>query len=100
MKRRSNTEWCALFTEQAASGMTATAFCQERGLNPAYFSLRRKQWLNEEAQSAASAFVPVARAPQPAGALIVLQLGGVLVLHVPASVSPAWLAELLQHLRA
>jgi len=34
MSRRSQPDWHALFTEQASSGMTATAFCYERGLNP------------------------------------------------------------------
>jgi len=103
MKRRTEVEWRALFEAQATSGLTAAAFCYERGVNPAYFSVRRRRWLGEsvvrQARTALSAFVPVALPRPVETSILELQLGPTLQLRVPTSVSPGWLAELLQTLR-
>ena len=98
MKRRTQAEWRALFDAQASSGLTAAAFCRSRGLCPKYFSLRRRQLLSEPGprpkQKAESAFVPVAVWPGEDPATLEVRVGTDVQLRVPASVSPAWLAEL------
>lgn len=100
MKRRSKTQWQELFAEHESSGMTATAFCDERGLCPKYFGKRRKQLLNDAGIKATSSFVPVTLNRESAGLMLKLQRGDAWVLHIPVSVSPAWLAALLQPLQA
>lgn len=104
MKRRTEAQWRALFAEQASSGMTAAAFCRERGLCPKYFGLRRKQLLGAEGAEAAkvatSSFVPVTVAGSFAPSMIEVHCGDALRLHLPVSVSPRWLAELVQQLRS
>lgn len=47
MVKRTEEQWHALFAEQAASNLSAAAFCKARKLCPKYFSLRRKQLLGE-----------------------------------------------------
>ena len=104
MKRRSEAQWRALFAEHASSGMTAAAFCRERGLCPKYFGLRRKQLLGDKEavalKAAMSSFVPVAVAGTSAASMIEVCCGDALRVHVPVSVSPRWLAELVQQLRS
>ena len=41
--RRTRSEWEALFQAHENSGLNAAAFCREQGLDPKYFSLRKKQ---------------------------------------------------------
>lgn len=99
MKRRTPEQWRALFTEHAASGMTMAAFCRERGINPNYFSLRRKQLGARKGVEEASVFAPVA-ITAPSAAMIEVQLNGEVHLRVPTTVSPRWLSELLHQLKA
>jgi len=99
MSRRSKSDWQALFTAHASSGITATAFCHERGLNPSYFSLCRKQLLINEEEAATPSFIPVAMTSRHNIPMIELQHGHGLVVKIPISVSSAWLAELIQQLR-
>ena len=95
MKRRTREEWQALFTEQAASGLSAQQFCEQRGVCPKYFSLRKQQL--QSPVKAASAFVPVQKtAPVTmldSTATVRLRHGRSEVeLH---AVSPEWLSRLL-----
>lgn len=99
MKRRTPEQWRALFTEHAASGMTMAVFCRERGINPNYFSLRRKQLGARNGVEGASVFAPVA-ITAPSAAMIEVQLNGEVRLRVPTTVSPHWLADLVQQLRS
>ncbi len=102
MTRRSLTQWRALFREQEASGLKASVFCRSRGLCPKYFSLRRRQ-LSAGLESGAlpatgSAFVPIT-VHRPADASVEIRLGTTLSLHVPVTVSPLWLVQVLHGLR-
>ena len=101
MKRRTQAEWRGLFEAQATSGLTAAAFCRKQGVDPKYFSLRRRQVLGElpasAARSACPAFVPVA-IPRSQAALEV-QIGAGLQLRLPTSVSPQWLADVVRALQ-
>ena len=47
MTRRTTAQWRALIESHANIGLTAVAFCRERGLNSKYFRLRRRE-LSEE----------------------------------------------------
>jgi hypothetical protein len=102
MVRRSPTQWRALFREQEASGLKASAFCRSRGLCPNYFSLRRRQLsagLESDTRPAtASAFAPVT-VRRPTESVVEIRLGTTLSLNVPVTVSPAWLAQVLHGLR-
>ena len=82
MVKRTSKEWRGLFEAHAASGMTEIRFCEERGLCPKYFNLRKKQlgWGRET--HAPSSFVriqkgPIEEAPHAPGLLsgVVLRLG-------------------------
>ena len=76
MQRRNKEQWQQLFTEQAASGLSAQQFCRDQKLCAKYFSLRKKQLAWRES---ASAFVParlstvprLAMTPSPTPVLIV-----------------------------
>ena len=98
---RTPAEWHTLFHEHKQSGQSAAAFCREHDLCPRYFSKRRQQLLNSDAvsRSPKPAFVPVAVTKSMEPVHVELQLGDALVLILPASISPAWLAELVHQLR-
>lgn len=102
MARRSQAQWRELIREQAASGLNASAFCRARGVNPKYFSLRRRQLSSDAPPSDATATLP-AFAPitiQRATEAIAVEVRlGTLSLRVPIAVSPRWLVEVLHGLR-
>jgi len=98
MNRRTKSDWQALFTEHEQSGLTATAFCLERGLNPKYFSLRRKQLQTKMEDNVSSAFIPVTTTISNNSSMIELQQGNTF-LKIPLSVTPVWLVELVQQLQ-
>lgn len=95
MKRRSEEQWREVLAEQAASGKTAKAFCEARGLNAKYFSKQRcKLSLTRGVGARAcrgSAFVAV-RVPAQQ---MRLRLPSGVAIELPGSVSAGWLAELL-----
>lgn len=102
MTRHSQTQWRALFREQEASGQNAATFCRSRGLCPKYFSLRRRQLSaglgSDTLPATGSAFVPVA-VRRSADASVEIRLGATLSLHIPVTVSPLWLVQVLHGLR-
>jgi hypothetical protein len=100
MKRRSKDEWFTLFDEHKTSGLSASAFCRERGLNAQYFGKRRMQLLDKKDTHSTSSFVPVAVTRRSTACMVELQLNKTLKLKIPLSVSPTWLVELIQQLQA
>lgn len=102
MQRRSHAQWHTLFQEQQASGQNMAVFCQAHGICPKYFSLRRRQLLDDAVPSKttkASPFVPAA-VQRPAETMALeVRWGDSLQLRIPPSVSPQWLAALLHALR-
>jgi len=103
MVRRSPMQWRALFREQQTSGQNAATFCRARGLCPKYFSLRRRQLSagleSKTLPATGSAFVPVT-VRRPADARTVeIRLGTTLSLHIPVTVSPLWLVQVLHGLQ-
>ena len=97
MTRRTKTEWQGLIKAHADSGKTAAAFCREQGINPKYFSLRRRQ-LSELAAQRAPSFVSVTLARSGAGEKITLSDTGGAQVELPLSIEPRWLAQLLRAL--
>ncbi len=100
MKRRTEAQWQALFTEYEASEITVVAFCEARGLCAGYFGKKYRLRQQKNNRPSCSSFVPVALSTHVELGMLELHLGGALQLHVPTSVSPHWLAEFIQHLRA
>ena len=98
MKRRTQAQWQALIEAHAGSGMTAASFCREHRLNARYFSLRRRQLGGVEGQ-ASTRFVSVSVSKPLSGERITVRDPSGAVIELPVSVSPQWLAQLLQALR-
>ena len=101
MSLRTLEQWHTLFTEHQQSGQTVAAFCRERSLCPKHFNKRRKELLNSDGVFCSNepAFVPVTVSASVDGLRVELQLDDGLVLSLPSSISPAWLADLVHQLR-
>lgn len=98
MVKRSNEQWRALFVEQAASGLSAAAFCKERKLCPKYFCLRRKQLSGEKAKAVKERPVFVQAKPKAASSLSAVRLRYRNMELVFDSMSPELLAALMTKL--
>ena len=49
MIRRTSEQWLTLFDQHKTNGLTQTEFSKQQGIDPSYFSLRKRQllaWLN------------------------------------------------------
>ena len=91
MPRRTQSEWLALFESHTQSGLTATDFCKQHQINHKYFSLRKKQLLEEP-----SPFVQ-AVVQTRVGSEITLKHGKT-TLSFSGDISPAWIAQLIRAL--
>ncbi len=88
--------WPTLLKAFDESGLTQAQFCQERNINPKYFSTRRRQLLGKEKNS----FIKVKldkpeKAENPSSLSLRLPSGE---LHFTASVSPSYIASLVRAL--
>jgi len=92
---RSHAQWLELFEAFEQSGQTQAAFCAERDLNPAYFSKRRRELLEENDNG----FVQAQQVMQTNHHSLTLNYGG-LALTLPLHVEPHWLAQLVKSLAA
>jgi len=90
MIRRTQAEWLNLIQEYEDSGLPQTEFCQNKGLDPKYFS-KRKAALKK----AAAPFVAVRREAPMAMTVRVLHRDTVVAV---SDCSPVWLGQLLQEL--
>ena len=90
---RSHAQWLELFEAFEQSGQTQAAFCAERDLNPAYFSKRRRELLEENDNG----FVQAQQVMQTNHHSLTLNYGG-LELSLPPDVEPQWLAQLVKSL--
>ena len=97
MRQRTKTEWLELIEAQAESGQTAAAFCRDHGVDAKYFSTRRKTLL-DELGSSPSPFSAVALPAITSHSEIRLETCSGVVLKLPSSVDPIWLASLLREL--
>jgi hypothetical protein len=97
MIRRSEDQWRELFEAHARSGLSVAAFCREKKLSANYFSLRRRQLLDESAKPKAKPFVAARVSALPLLTVIEVQAGAVR-LRLPESVPAGWLVELVRGL--
>lgn len=101
MKRRSKTEWIALFDARRQSGQTAAEFCRRHDICPKYFSLRQQQlgWRDGKAFVAVTRGASGTEAALSTGAAprIELRYGRCLV-SLPADMASTYLAELIKRL--
>jgi len=95
MSRRTKEDWQKLIAEQANSGLSATVFCRNKGINTTYFSLRKSQL----SKTSLSAFVPVRLSTPSAPEVIRIDYQGTSVV-LPISFSPVWIAECVKQLSA
>lgn len=92
---RSHAQWLELFEVFEQSGQTQVAFCAERELNPAYFSKRRRELLEEHDIG----FVQAQQVGHDSNRALTLRYGQ-LELTLPLHVEPQWLAQLVKSLAA
>ena len=94
MFRRSSEQWLALFDQHKISGLTQTEFAKQQGIDPSYFSLRKRQLLAWQ-QDDNDGFVELT----PQGVIfcqpMVLKKRDV-ELHLPAGTDAVWVATLLK----
>lgn len=78
------------------SGLSQAAYCRQHGLSAAYFSQRLRAHRVMPA-AGGQVLMPVRVEPAaPAAGSLLLHCGQGLRVEIPASVSPQWVAELLQ----
>ena len=93
MKRRTKSEWLSLIAEFESGGQSQAAFCEERAINPNYFSLRRSQLRTAQAEFIQA--MPAASITESSP--IILRYGNVGI-QFGAGVSVTTLAELVKAL--
>jgi hypothetical protein len=89
-------DWGTHIVAWQGSGLSQAAYCRREGLSGSSFSQRLRAH-RAEPVAARQALIPVRLEPAPpAAGSLVLHRGQDQRLEIPASVSPRWLAELLQ----
>jgi len=98
MARRTREQWLVLFQAQAESGLSATEFCRQQGIDPNYFFQRKGSVrpTPKPVGDSGAGFVEL-RAPAPVAEAVELRFGQV-SLSLPPSVSPGWVAALMREL--
>jgi len=76
-------------------GLSQAAYCRQHGLNPNTFSGRLRAY-RALPEAAVPKLIPVQLEPMASPGALLLRLGRGHQLEMPATVSPRWLAELLQ----
>lgn len=99
-QRRTTADWLVLIEEYEQSGLTQTQFCDEKGLNFKYFSLRRSRLKKQTGPDTSNSdFIRVMPSgidtPASSAVLIIPSSQGQLQIH---GVTPGFIAELVQRL--
>ena len=98
MARRTREQWLVLFQAQVDSGLSASEFCRQQGIDPNYF-FQRKGSLGPEPKPVSdpgAGFVEL-RAPAAVAGAVELRFGPV-SLSLPPSASPGWVAAVMREL--
>jgi len=96
MIRRTTEQWLALFDQHKASELTQTEFAKQQGIDPTYFSYRKRQLIAWQQEDDAG-FVELT----PQGMLFIqpmLLKKRDVELHLPPGTDALWLAALLRAL--
>jgi hypothetical protein len=89
-------DWGKHIDAWRGSGLSQAAYCRQHGLSAAYFSQRLRTH-RAAAVAGGQALIPVRVEPTaPAAETLVLHRSQGQRLEIPTSVSPRWVAELLQ----
>lgn len=96
MIRRTTKQWLALFDQQKASGLTQTEFAKQQGIDPTYFSYRKRQLLAWQ-QEDDTGFVELTTQGMLLSQPMLLKKHDV-ELHLPPGTDALWLAALLRAL--
>lgn len=86
--------WVKHIEAWQSSGLSQAAYCRQQGLNYNTFSGRLCDYRRSQSESP-TALIPI-RVQAPASEPLVLQHGKGHRLEFPATISAAWLAELLR----
>lgn len=89
-------EWQQRVQAWQASGLTPSIYCRQHGFNAYTFTGWRKRFATSPASHSAVMPIQVVPAVPAPAAVLVLRLAAGHHLELPASVAPAWVAELLQ----
>jgi hypothetical protein len=100
-KRRSVNEWRNLIEQQAGSGLSGLAFCQQHGLQAKTFYRQRKLLRGSRLVPAIPPFIKVDPGPVQ---LAATQSEAILRyrdsrLQLPVGIDPVWLARLMNSLQ-
>jgi len=95
MAQRSKEQWKTLIEEHRSSGLSADTFCKEQGINPGYFSTVKYKLKQMTAKS--TGFVRVKPLTQDSPGAIIIERGD-LVLKLPITTKPDWIADLMRSL--
>ena len=97
---RSKEEWLRLIEEQGLSGQTARAFCNERGINPKYFSIRKCKLKNDAEEVGTQSSFTRCTTPSPRVVSTGIKVSsGSVSINLPVNCSAQWLAQLVRELR-
>ena len=96
MIRRTTEQWQALFDQHKVSGLTQTEFAKQQGIDPTYFSYRKRQLLAWQ-QENDTGFVELTTQSMILNQSIVLKKRDV-ELHLQPGTDALWLAALLRAL--
>jgi hypothetical protein len=97
--RRTRAEWQALIVAQQKSGLTAAAFCRERGIPVNYFCRVRRQLQSDEVEKQVADFIPVSVSRPSATEKITVRHECGASVDLPFNIAPIWVAQLLPALR-
>jgi hypothetical protein len=91
-------QWLELINEQQQSGLSIAAFCRNKNIKVKYFYYHRTQHIKSNNPSAFIQAKPTRdKRPMDSPASLTLHCGSG-QLHLPADVSPVWLASLMKSL--
>lgn len=93
MNRRTTEQWLALFDQHKTSGVTQTEFAKQHGIDPTYFSYRKRQLLARQQDD--TGFVELTPQGISLCQPIVLKKRDV-ERHLPPGTDALWLATLLK----
>jgi len=98
MARRTREQWLGVFQDQVDSGLSASEFCRQHGIDPNYFCQRKGQlgWKRRESNAKATGFIEL-EPPLPVAGAVELHFGKV-SLSLPSGVSPSWVATVMREL--